>query len=80
MNNFFKKVPLDFNEYEKFGINQAYEAFIITMEKITLAEAESIEEDFITNHYKVFKNDLKIHSEGLYNLEMIIAKGKGFTF
>ena len=68
------KTPLKLDEYEKYGISQDYSAFVFEYLNITQIQADNIESDLESQSYKIFHSNLYRSQEGLFNLEVIIAK------
>lgn len=70
----FSKHPLDFKEYENYGIDQKYSAFTYEYLNIDQNQADDIESDLQTQGYKIFHSNLSRVQNNLFKLEIIIAK------
>lgn len=68
------KRPLDLNLYEKYNIDQQYNAYVLTVKDINDQEAEDIEYQYVTQGYKIFYSELKRSHEDLFILTLIVAK------
>ncbi len=68
------KSPLNFDQYEKYGISQQYSAFTIEVDDIEIAEADDFEYEYAQKGYKIFKSSLENKTEGRFKLILIVAK------
>ncbi|MAZ47906.1 MAG: hypothetical protein CME65_05045 [Halobacteriovoraceae bacterium] len=69
-----QKTPLNLNHYESYGINQAYKAFLVTINDIEMQQVEDLEYDYIQQRYKIFNSELIRQSNGLFTLKIVIAQ------
>ena len=71
---FHSKRALDFDLYEKYSISQQYSAFILEYLNICQITADNAESDLAAQGYKIFHSNLYRAQDGLFNLEVIVAK------
>lgn len=74
-----EKTPLDLSEYEKFGIDQRYTAYVISFENIHEDKCDNIEADYTQQGYKIFNTDMMRLDGHHFKYSIIVAK-MGFTF
>ncbi len=70
------KTALDLNSYEEFGIDQAYEAFLIIINDLEMEQVEDLEYDYMQQRYKIFNSELLRQPNGLFTLKIIVAQAK----
>jgi hypothetical protein len=70
----FTQRALPFDQYEKYGISQAYVATIYEYLNITSIDADNIESDLGSRGLKIFNSDLRRQDQGKFILEIIVAK------
>lgn len=74
INKNVERVPLDFNSYEKYQIDQRYSAFKITVAGLTQEECDDFEYNYLQQGYKLFHSEIHREQAGALRLVMILAK------
>lgn len=75
-----EKKPLNFNEYSKYEISDEFIAFEILFKLINQNDSDDLEAEYLEKGYKLFHSELMHAHQDKYNLKLIVAKTKGFTF
>lgn len=68
------KSALDFDLYEKYHIDQRYQAYVIHVESIDQNQCDDLEARYIEQGYKVFHVSMERNTEGAFDLDLIVAK------
>lgn len=66
--------PLDLNLYQKYHIDQRYEAYTISFKGLDENQCDDLEADYIQQGYKVFHVEMNRAEAGAFDLLMIVAK------
>lgn len=73
------KTPLDFSQYEKYGINQKYSAFVLEFENLSESQVEDLEYEYQRQGHKIFFSEVSRSNDGQLTLKIITAQ-MSFTF
>ena len=71
-----QKTPLNLDHYDEFGIDQAYQAYLVIINDLEMQAVEDLEYDYIQQRYKIFNSELLRQPNGLFTLKIIVAKAE----
>ena len=74
MTKISQKAPLNFEDYEKYSIDQRYSAYIVQFNDISDQECDNLEYENVSKGYKVFHSEVSRGNQGFLNMTLIIAK------
>jgi hypothetical protein len=74
------KQPLDFALYQELEIDQQNSAFVFTYTDVDASRILAIEDDLITNSYKIIKVETITENMGKFKLIIVAIEPKSFTF
>lgn len=74
------KEPLDFALYKDLEIDQQNSAFVFTYKDVDASRILAIEDDLITNNFKIIKVETITENMGKFKLIIIAVEPKSFTF
>lgn len=69
-----KKKPLDLGLYEKYHIDQRYQAYTVAFDSLTEKQCDDLEAEYIEQGYKVFHVEMERNAIGAFSFLIIVAK------
>lgn len=68
------KKPLDLAQYEKYHIDQRYQAYVVSINSLTGDQCDDLEARYIEQGYKVFHVEMERNAIGAFSLKLVVAK------
>lgn len=69
-----KKIPLDFELYQKYEVDQQYQAWVFEYVNVSQDRLDEIEFELQQQGNKIFHIETYRANNGLYNVKIITAK------
>lgn len=68
------KKPLGLDLYERYHIDQRYQAYVVSFNSLTEDQCDDLEARYIEQGYKVFHVEMERNAIGAFSLKIIVAK------